>query len=289
MIKRMKVLTLSVGISLLLFGCGHDEVWEAKNDITIVAREDGSGTRGAFTELFELEQEVDGKKLDMTTLEAQITNSTAVSIGTVAEDEYAIGYISYGSLNQSVKPLAIDGAEISEENIKSGEYKIARPFNIVTKTYKDNPELADFIQFILSRDGQRVVSEAGFVSLETTAEYESQGLAGKIVVGGSSSVTPVMEKLIEAYEKLNPEMAMELQSTDSTTGVTATLEGGYDVGMISRDIKHSEESRGLSATVVAVDGIAIIVNKLNDLDGLSSEQVQKIYLGDALNWDEVMN
>lgn len=287
MCRKCKVLILWLVLVLILSGCGHEEAWNPDNDITIVAREDGSGTRGAFTELFALEQEEGGKLLDMTTLEAQITNSTAVTIGTVAEDEYAIGYISYGSLNQSVKALAIDGAKISEETIKSGDYQIARPFNIVTKTYKESSEVADFIHFIKSRQGQKVVSEAGFVSLEADADYKSSGLSGKLVVGGSSSVSPVMEKLIEAYQQANPQMEVEMQSTDSTTGVTATLEGGYDIGMISRDLKPSEGSRGLQATVIAVDGIAIIVNKLNDLDALTSAEVQKIYLGEAMTWEAV--
>ncbi|MGF6990359.1 phosphate transport system substrate-binding protein [Lachnospiraceae bacterium PF1-21] len=287
MCRKCKVLILWLVLVLILSGCGHEEVWNPDNDITIVAREDGSGTRGAFTELFALEQEEGGKLLDMTTLEAQITNSTAVTIGTVAEDEYAIGYISYGSLNQSVKALAIDGAKISEETIKSGDYQIARPFNIVTKTYKESSEVADFIHFIKSRQGQKVVSEAGFVSLEADADYKSSGLSGKLVVGGSSSVSPVMEKLIEAYQQANPQMEVEMQSTDSTTGATATLEGGYDIGMISRDLKPSEGSRGLQATVIAVDGIAIIVNKLNDLDALTSAEVQKIYLGEAMTWEAV--
>ncbi|MDL2249072.1 substrate-binding domain-containing protein [Lachnospiraceae bacterium OttesenSCG-928-J05] len=286
--RKCKILALVLGSVFFLIGCGHDEVWNPKNDITIVSREDGSGTRGAFTELFQLEKEEDGKLLDQTTLEAQVTNSTAVSINTVAEDEYAIGYISYGSLNKSVKALAIDGASISEESIKSGAYQIARPFNIVTKTYKKNGKAEDFIQFILSKEGQKVVSESGFVSLEATHDYKSAELSGKLVVGGSSSVSPVMEKLIEAYEKYNPQMEVELQSTDSTTGVTATIEGGYDLGMISRDLEASESSRGVTATEIAVDGIAIIVNKLNDLDGLTSEQVQKIYLGETLTWEAVI-
>lgn len=259
----------------------------ADADITIVSREDGSGTRGAFIELFGIQEEVDGEKVDMTTEEAQITNSTSVMMTTVAGDEYAIGYISLGSLDESVKALKIDGAEATAENVKSGEYKVSRPFNIATKKDLDNEVAKDFINFIMSTEGQTVVEDNGYIAVEGTEAFEGTQPSGKAVVGGSSSVAPVMEKLAEAYKAVNPNAEIELQTTDSTTGMTSAVDGSYDIGMASRELKE-EESAELDAKVIATDGIAVIVNNNNALDELSSEQVKAIYTGEALTWDEVV-
>ncbi len=259
----------------------------ADADITIVSREDGSGTRGAFIELFGIQEEVDGEKVDMTTEEAQITNSTSVMMTTVAGDEYAIGYISLGSLDESVKALKIDGAEATAENVKSGEYKVSRPFNIATKKDMDNEVAKDFINFIMSTEGQTVVEDNGYIAVEGAEAFEGTQSSGKAVVGGSSSVAPVMEKLAEAYKAVNPNAEIELQTTDSTTGMTSAIDGSYDIGMASRELKE-EESAELDAKVIATDGIAVIVNNNNALDELSSEQVKAIYTGEALTWDEVV-
>lgn len=259
----------------------------ADADITIVSREDGSGTRGAFIELFGIQEEVDGEKVDMTTEEAQITNSTSVMMTTVAGDEYAIGYISLGSLDESVKALKIDGAEATAENVKSGEYKVSRPFNIATKKDLDNEVAKDFINFIMSTEGQTVVEDNGYIAVEGAEAFEGTQPSGKAVVGGSSSVAPVMEKLAEAYKAVNPNAEIELQTTDSTTGMTSAIDGSYDIGMASRELKE-EESAELDAKVIATDGIAVIVNNNNALDELSSEQVKAIYTGEALTWDEVV-
>ena len=257
-------------------------------DVTIVSREDGSGTRGAFIELFGIEDEIDGEKVDMTTQEAQITNSTSVMMTTVAGDDYAIGYVSLGSLNDSVKAVKIDGAEATAENIKSGTYKVSRPFNIATKEGADNAVAKDFINFILSEEGQKVVADNGYISLDEAKPYEGSAPEGKAVVGGSSSVAPVMEKLIEAYKTVNDKAEIELQSTDSTTGMTSAIDGSYDIGMASRELKDTETSEGLVPQVIATDGIAVIVNKNNTTDELSSDQVKSIYTGEALTWDEVV-
>ena len=257
-------------------------------DVTIVSREDGSGTRGAFIELFGIEDEIDGEKVDMTTQEAQITNSTSVMMTTVAGDDYAIGYVSLGSLNDSVKAVKIDGAEATAENIKSGTYKVSRPFNIATKEGADSAVAKDFINFILSEEGQKVVADNGYISLDEAKPYEGSAPEGKAVVGGSSSVAPVMEKLIEAYKTVNDKAEIELQSTDSTTGMTSAIDGSYDIGMASRELKDTETSEGLVPQVIATDGIAVIVNKNNTTDELSSDQVKSIYTGEALTWDEVV-
>ena len=260
--------------------------WDSSMDITIVSREDGSGTRGAFIELFGIEEEVDGEKVDMTTEGAQITNSTSVMMTTVAGDEYAIGYVSLGTLDDSVKALKIDGAEATAENIKSGDYKVSRPFNIATKTDLDNPVADDFIAFIMSQEGQDVVSAEGYIPLDGAEAYAGEAPEGKAVVGGSSSVSPLMEKLVEAYKEVNPNANIELQTSDSTTGMTSTIEGSYDIGMASRELKEDEAAE-LTPTVIATDGIAVIVNNNNPTDEMTSDQVKQIYTGEVFSWDEI--
>ena len=261
--------------------------FDTSNDITIVSREDGSGTRGAFIELFGIEEkQSDGTKVDMTTTDAQITNNTSVMLTTVAGDEYAIGYVSLGSLNDTVKALKIDGEEATEQNIKDGKYKICRPFNIATKKGADNELAKDFISYIMSKEGQQVISDNGYIGDDSAEAYAGTKPSGKVVVGGSSSVSPLMEKLIEAYKKVNPNADIELQTSDSTTGMTSTIEGSYDIGMASRELKDDEASE-LEATVIATDGIAVIVNKANTADELSADQVKSIYVGDVTTWDEV--
>lgn len=254
--------------------------------ITVVSREDGSGTRGAFIELFGVEEKNDaGEKVDMTTEDAEITNSTSVMMTTVSGNTEAIGYISLGSLNDTVKAVRIDGVEATVDNIKSGDYKIARPFNIATKEGLSDVA-ADFIKFIMSEQGQAVVEENGYISQGNEGAYTASGLSGKIVVGGSSSVTPVMEKLKEAYVALNPDVTIEVQQSDSTTGMTSAIEGVCDIGMASRDLKDSELEKGLTGTVIAMDGIAVIVNNDSPIEELSSETVRKIYTGETVNWED---
>lgn len=292
-------LTLVMTGSLLL-GCGTetpegdgtDEAagWDAANDITVVSREDGSGTRSAFIELFGVEQkDENGEKVDYTTVDANITNNTEVMMSTVAGNEYAIGYVSLGSLSDkvNVKAVKIDGAEASEENIKSGEYKVFRPFNIATNG-EVSDAAQDFINFILSTEGQEVVSENGYIALDGAEAFTSNGATGKVVVAGSSSVTPVMEKLKEAYAALNSGVEIEINQSDSTTGMTNTIEGVCDIGMASRELKEEEISAGLVGTVIANDGIAVIVNNESSVDELTSEQVKSIFTGEVYSWDEIV-
>lgn len=255
--------------------------------INVQSREDGSGTRGAFIELFGIEEkDADGNKIDNTTEEANITNSTEVMLTSVAGDEYAIGYVSLGSLNDTVKALKIDGAEATAENIKAGTYKIARPFNIATKG--DATGLAaDFINYIMSDEGQKVIEDNGYISQRSNGAFTSDGSTGKIVVAGSSSVKPVMEKLIEAYKAINKDAEIELQESDSTTGMIAAMEGTCDIGMASRELKDSETEGGLTAQVIAMDGIAVVVNNSNPMDEMSSDNVKDIFTGAVTTWDEV--
>lgn len=256
-------------------------------EVSVYSREDGSGTRGAFIELFGIEEkDANGDKVDLTTPTAAITNSTSVMMTSVAGDANAIGYISLGSLNNTVKALSIDGAEATAENVKSGTYKVARPFNIVTKDGVSDVA-HDFIDYIMSSDGQKVVEENGCISVADNAgSYKASGKSGKIVIAGSSSVTPVMEKLAEAYKALNPDVAIEVNQSDSTTGVNMATEGTCDIGMVSRELKDSES--GVKATVIAQDGIAVIVNPDASIDELTSDQVKGIYTGELTTWEDVV-
>lgn len=255
--------------------------------IDVISREDGSGTRGAFIELFGVEQkDASGEKVDYTTDDAEITNSTEVMITSVAGDKQAIGYISLGSLNDSVKALKIDGAAATVDDIKDGSYKIARPFNIVT-TGEVSDVAQDFINFIFSEEGQKVVEDNGYISQGNQGAYTASGKSGKVTVAGSSSVTPVMEKLAEAYKALNSDVTVEVQQSDSTTGVTSSIEGVCDIGMASRDLKDEETAKGAQGQVIAMDGIAVVVNNDNPVDDLTSEQVKDIYVGDTTDWSEL--
>lgn len=255
--------------------------------IDVISREDGSGTRGAFIELFGVEQkDASGEKVDYTTDDAEITNSTEVMITSVAGDKQAIGYISLGSLNDSVKALKIDGAAATVDDIKDGTYKIARPFNIVT-TGEVSDVAQDFINFIFSEEGQKVVEDNGYISQGNQGAYTASGKSGKVTVAGSSSVTPVMEKLAEAYKALNSAVTVEVQQSDSTTGVTSALEGVCDIGMASRELKEEETAKGAQGQVIAMDGIAVVVNNENPIDDLRSEQVKDIYVGGTTDWSEL--
>ena len=261
--------------------------WDETSDVTIVSREDGSGTRGAFIELFGIEEKQDdGTKVDMTTTDAQITNNTSVMLTTVADNEYAIGYVSLGSLNDSVKALKIDGAEATAENIENGSYKVSRPFNIAVKKDLNNKVAKDFMSFIMSTEGQKVVADEKYIAVADVKDYAGTKPSGSCVVGGSSSVSPLMEKLIEAYKAVNPNASIELQTSDSTTGMTSTIEGSYDIGMASRELKE-EEAAELEPTVIATDGIAVVVNNAHPLDELSADQVKDIYVGNVSTWDEI--
>ena len=261
--------------------------FDSSKAITVVSREDGSGTRGAFIELFGIEEkDADGNKVDNTTEDASVTNNTSVMMSTVAGNEYAIGYISLGSLNDSVKAVKIDGNEATVDNIKSGTYKISRPFNIVTKDGLS--EVAqDFIDYILSSDGQGVIEKNGYIKNSDNGAYAGSKPKGKVVVAGSSSVSPVMEKLKEAYTAVNPDAEIEIQTSDSTTGVESAISGICDIGMASRDLADSEAKKGVKATVIAKDGIAVIVNKDSKVDELTSAQVKDIYTGKTTKWADI--
>ncbi len=298
--KIIAMFSVAAMVAMTAVGCGGSddtttdgeateeasgEEWDSTMDITVVSREDGSGTRGAFVELMGVMEDDE----DMTTVDAQISNSTSVVMTTVAGDEYGIGYISLGSLDDSVKAVTVDGVEATSENVLSGDYAVARPFNIAVKEDADNAAADDFIKFIMSTEGQVVVEENGFIPLTDVAAYEPATVSGKVVVGGSTSVSPVMEKLMEAYNEINAEVEFELQPSGSSAGMEQAAAGTYDIGMASREVKDSEIESGLVPTVIAQDGIAVVVNNTSTVEDLTAEQIKSIYLGDVTTWDEVMN
>lgn len=248
-----------------------------------ITRESGSGTRSAFAELFEI---VDADGNDAITETAESTSSTSVMMTTVAGNESSIGYVSLGSLSDEVKALKIDGVDCTVENVKSGDYKISRPFNICYIDGNLSKQAEDFKSFILSKEGQAVVEEEGYIPMETTAEYKSSGVSGKITLAGSTSVAPVMDKLKDAYQELNADVTIEIQESGSSAGIQSATEGAVDIGMSSRDLTD-EESETLTTEQIALDGIAVIVNKNNTVDGATAETIKSIYLAEITDWADV--
>ena len=280
----LTALTLAVG----MIGCGGSEGFNADEEISIITREDGSGTRGAFIELFGIEKKnEEGNKIDYTTDAASITNSTSVMMTTVESDLHAIGYISLGSLNDTVKAVKIDGVEASVENIKNGSYSIYRPFNIAVKEGLSDVA-QDFINYILSAEGQAVIEGAGYITVSENGAFASNGASGKITVAGSSSVSPVMQKLKEAYVAVNAKAEIEILTSDSSTGMSNAIEGICDIGMASRAVKDSEKEKGLTEITIANDGVAVIVNKENPVESMTKSQVEQIYTGAVTNWSDIV-
>ena len=301
--RKRKLLAIAMSVmctAALMTGCGSSngasssdagsgsDSGSASQPISVVSREDGSGTRGAFVELTGVEEkDADGNKTDNTTADAIISNSTEIMMTTVSGDEYAIGYSSTGSLNDTAKALNVDGVEPTAQNIKDGKYSLSRPFNIATKGTPG--KLAqDFIDYILSEEGQKVVEDNGYIaSVDDAKAFKSSGESGKLVVAGSSSVTPVMEKLAEAYKAVNKKAEIEIQESDSTTGMTAAADGTCDIGMASRELEDSEKDKGLTSQAIALDGIAVIVNTQNTRTEITTDMVKKIFTGEVTDWSDV--
>ncbi len=290
--KKRKLLTLGLCAvmavtTLVSCGGGGDDKKAAElpsGDITVVSREDGSGTRGAFTELVGV---VDKDDNDITVKSAEITNSTSVMMQTVAGNDKSIGYVSLGSLSEDVKAIKVDGVEPTVENIKSGDYKVARPFNIVTKESGISKLAEDFQKYILSEEGQKTIEDEGYIREDKAEAYKPSGLKGKITLAGSTSVAPVMEVLAENYKKLNDGVEIEIQQSGSSAGIEAAIKGVCDIGMASRELKDSETKEGLKSTKIALDGIAVIVNNNNGIEDIATETVQKIYTGEIKTWEDV--
>lgn len=275
--KFLALLSCAVLMAATAVGCGSQN-----EKITVVAREDGSGTRSAFSELMGVVK--DDK--DNTTDTAEVTNSTSVMLTTVAGNQAAIGYVSLGSLNDTVKAVKVDGVEATAENVKAGKYAVSRPFNIVTG--KDLTPLAqDFISYILSTDGQAVVDEKGYISVTQGEAYKASGQTGTLTIAGSTSVAPLMEVLADKYMALNSGVKIEIQQSGSSAGITSAVEGVCQIGMASRELKDSETAKGVTATKIAMDGIAVIVNKDNSFSELTSDQIRKIYTGETTQWSDL--
>lgn len=278
-----------VAISLVGCGSSNNSSSDSSNgnkvtgDITVVSREDGSGTRGAFTELLGI---VDDKENDATTESAEITNSTSVMMTTVQGNDNAIGYVSLGSLSDSVKEVTVDGVEGTAENVKTGKYKISRPFNLCYYDGKLSKLAEDLINFIMSDEGQKTVDKEGYISVESGKSYKAGGLKGKITVAGSTSVAPLMNVIADEYKKLNPGVTIEIQESGSTAGIQSATEKAVDIGMSSRELKD-DEAKTLATKKIAMDGIAVIVNKNNSIDNLTSDQIKSIYLGETTSWDDI--
>lgn len=282
----MKKLAVILMVSALVVSFAFAQgAAETNSKINVISREEGSGTRGAFVELTGVEEKVDGVKVDQTTLDAEIASSTSVVITTVEGDKNAMGYISLGSLSDKVKAIEVDGVYPTVDTVKSGEYKISRPFVMAYKALSETAE--DFLKFVMSTNGQDIVAKKGYIRVDdiNPYAYESSNKSGSVTISGSSSVYPVMEKLTEAYSALNPDVKITLMQSDSTTGVNDAISGKSDLGLSSRELKDSEKEKGLTPQVIALDGIAVIVNKENSVNGLSTETIKDIYKGNITTWE----
>lgn len=275
--KALALFTAAVMAATAFTGCSG-----SNTSITVISREEGSGTRGAFTELMGIAVD----DVDHTIATAEVSQSTSVVIQSVAGNKNAIGYISLGSLSSDVKAISVDGVKATVENINNGTYKVSRPFNIA---FKENLSdlAADFIEFIMSDEGQAIIEEKGYIEVKSHGSYTPSGLQGTIVVAGSTSVAPVMEVLADKYKELNSGVTIEIQQTGSSAGMTSTINGACDIGMASREVKESELAEGLVPTVIAMDGIAVIVNNDSSVDNLTSEQIKRIYTGEITDWSEI--
>lgn len=260
--------------------------FDASKTISVVTREEGSGTRDAFTELTGVLVKDGDNKTDNTTTSAVTINSTEAVITNVKDNEAAIGYISLGSLNDTVKALKIGGVEATADNVKSGDYAVSRPFNIAYKGELSDVA-QDFVDYIMSSDGQKIVSDNGYVTVSENSAYSGKKPSGKISVAGSSSVSPVMEKLAEAYQKVNTNAKVEIQTSDSSAGMQSAMGGTCDIGMASRELKDEEKS-ALKVETIAKDGIAVIVNNANTCDDLTLDQVKSIYTGETTVWSDII-
>ncbi len=275
--RILSIATLFAVILTALCACGKS----SGSTISVITREEGSGTRGAFVELLGI---VDGDGNDNIVKTAEATNSTSVMMTTVAGNKNAIGYVSLGSLSSDVKAIKVDGAEPTVANIEAGTYKVARPFNLVYNDDKLSDVAADFVKFIMSSEGQAIVTRKGYISVKTSDSYKSSGLTGTVVLDGSTSVGPLMDAIADEYKKLNPDVKVQIQQTGSSAGINSAIEGVCDIGMSSRELKSSESAK-IKTHKMATDGIAVIVNNSNTVDGLASEQIRSIFLGETTSWD----
>lgn len=287
--NKMMIGWAAVAAGVILAGCSKG--FDPAGEIGLVSREDGSGTRSAFVELTGVQvKEANGKKVDKTSATTMVASSTAVALTTVAGEASALGYLSLGSVNDSVKVLCVDGVAPTKEEIAAGRYPLVHPFNVVTRGPVENlnPVAKDFLDWVLSSEGQRIVESSGYLRVPNVTPYAgSTAVSGKVVCSGSSSVTPCMEKLKEAYVKSHPNVAIEVQQSDSSTGVSDARDGVCDLGMASRALKASESKAGLVATAIAIDGLAVVVNPQNPIENISKENLRKAFTGEITTWNQI--
>ena len=282
--RKLCVIAMLIICVIAFCGCGNDEdTVGVQGEVSLITREDGSGTRDAFAELLGI---VDENGYDLISDTAEVTNSTAVMITSVMGNPYALGYISLGSLCDEVKVLSVDGVKPSAENVKSGDYKVARTFNVVYKDGELSATAEDFMKFVLSAEGQQIVEETGFISAVDGESYTPSGITGKVTLAGSTSVAPVIEAMADKYKELNPDVTIEIQQTGSSAGISSTLEGVCDIGMSSRELKDTELNE-LKCVEIAMDGIVLIVNHENLINNLSSEEINRLYTVEILKWEEL--
>lgn len=306
--KSLKALPLVAAAGLTLSAISP-LVFAQEGPITVISREDGSGTRGAFVEIVGVEDE-NGN--DLTTTEATIQNQTSGVMQAVGNDPQAMGYISLGSLDDTVKAVNVDGAEASAEAIVAGDYPIARPFLLAWNAEEELSEVsADFLNFIHSQEGQTVVEEEGYIAVtesgsqaegeETEAAEETEGasgaaslpnyepagegLEGTIEIVGSTSVTPIMERLAEVYGEYQNGVEINVSSVGSSAGIEAAINGTADFGMSSRALDEDEAGQ-VNSEEIAIDGIAVIVNLDNPVEELSLDTIRSIFLGEITAWEE---
>lgn len=283
--RKLCVIAMLIICVIAFCGCGNDEeTVGVQGEVSLITREDGSGTRDVFAELLGI---VDENGYDLISDTAEVTNSTAVMITSVMGNPYALGYISLGSLCDEVKVLSVDGVEPTVQNVKSGDYKVARTFNVVYKDGELSATAEDFMDFVLSAEGQQIVEETGFISAVDGESYTTSGITGKVTLAGSTSVAPVIEAMADKYKELNPDVTIEIQQTGSSAGISSTLEGVCDIGMSSRELKDTELNE-LKCVEIAMDGIVLIVNHENLINNLSSEEINRLYTVEILKWEELI-
>lgn len=283
--KVLAVIGAAAIIGTVLAGCSAASGEKEKDNasITVISREEGSGTRDAFVELMGIVDENDN---DITIQTAEITNSTSVMTSTVAGNKSAIGYVSLGSLSEEVKALQLDGVEPSTQAVKSGEYKLQRPFNIAYINGSLSDTAKDFVSYIMSTDGAKIIDGEGYISTDTQTTYKASGKKGTVTLAGSTSVAPLMNVLADQYKALNPDVKIEIQESGSSAGIQSAIEGAVDIAMSSRDLKD-DEAKTLQATQIALDGIAVIANKENSATNITSQQVKQVYTGEITSWSEI--
>ncbi len=290
--KLKKIITVILALVMVfsLAACGNGgsddgaDGGAKASPISVISREDGSGTRSAFTELMGILVD----DVDHTTVNAEISQSTSVVVTTVAGNPKAIGYISMGAMSDAVKTVKVDGVEPTTDNVKAGTYPVSRPFAVCTNDQLTDVA-ADFIDYILSAEGQAIVAAEGYITVDDAApSYETKdGLEGRIVLAGSTSVAPVMQVIADSYKAIYADVEIEIQQTGSGAGITSTIEKACDIGMSSRALKAEELAQGLTEITMAMDGIAVIVNNENAAEDLTSEQIRQIFTGEVTDWNQV--